>query len=259
MEVIIKEDYDALCQESAEIILRTLRKTPDLSLGLASGRTPLGVYKKLIQFYKQGRIDFSKVRIFNLDEFVGLGGRDSGSFSSFLRGNFLDHINIPEENIFLLDGRKTDLFTYTKEYEREIFRAGGIQLQILGVGVNGHIGFNEPGSSLGSRTRIKTLLPETRRYYQEIFGENIPSFSITLGIGTIMESKKILLLASGEEKSRIVKHALEGPITSEVPASILQMHPDVVCVLDNAAAKELSRKEYWQWIYDNKYLVGEEG
>jgi len=257
MEIIIKEDYDQTCEEAVTIIHQVWKKKNDLALGLPTGRTPIGVYKRLIELNRTGEIDFSRVVAFGLDEYLGLKKDHPQSFAYYMETNFYQHINIKKENIFLLEGTPDDINKHCQEYEEKIKSRGGIDLQILGIGRNGHIGFNEPSSSLSSRTRVKTLAEETVEANSRFFEDKdeVPRFCLTMGIGTIMESKMILLLASGEDKSEAVQKSMEGPVTASVPASILQLHPHAKIIIDQKAASRLTRKDYYQWVYGNKERV----
>lgn len=245
MEVVIRRDYEAVCDEAARLIAEALKARPSMVLGLATGKTPLGVYDRLVR----AKLDWSRARFFNLDEFYGVEPEAEFSFNSYLRRYFLNRINAREKNIHLL-GKCTG-----PEYEEQIRKAGGIDLQLLGIGMNGHIGFNEPGSSFLSRTRLKTLSEQTRRDHAGAFGglRKVPPFSMTMGIGTILEARRLLVLACGERKSKIVRAALEGPVTCMVPASAVQMHPDAVILLDAAAAKRLKLRRYWEFLARNKW------
>jgi glucosamine-6-phosphate deaminase len=253
MEIIIEPDYDALCDAAGAIVLGELSAKPDLVLGLATGKSPLGVYERL----RKRRSAFARVRFFNLDEFYGLGPGDADSFHGFLRRHFLDHVDHDPANVFLLRGDVADLEAAAAAVEEQIRAVGGIDLQLLGIGRNGHVGFNEPGSSLGSRTRPKTLEAGTREHYAPSMKGPVPEFALTMGIGTIMEARRLLLLASGRDKAEVVRRLVEGPITSEVPASALQMHPHATVVLDEAAASALKRRDYYRWVYENKWRVGQ--
>jgi glucosamine-6-phosphate deaminase len=259
MEIIIKEDYDQICEEAVKIIHRAWKKKNDLVLGLPTGRTPLGVYKRLIQLYQKEEIDFSSVVTFSLDEYLGLKENHPQSFAYYMKKNFYQHINLKRENIFCLKGNPEDIDRHCQEYEEKIKSVGGIDLQILGIGRNGHIGFNEPSSSLSSRTRVKTLAEETIEVNSRFFKDKneIPRFCLTMGIGTIMESKMIILLASGEDKSKAIQKSIEGPVTASVPASILQLHSQAKIIIDKKAASRLTRKKYYQWVYKNKEKVNE--
>lgn len=257
MEVIITSNYDEICQEAAKIIHHAWKRKNNLVLGLATGRTPLGVYKKIIELYQKGEIDFSRVIAFTLDEYLGLEEDHPQSFAYYMKKNFYHHINIKKENIFRLEGRPEDIETHCKEYEEKIKNLEGIDVQILGIGRNGHIGFNEPSSSLSSRTRIKTLARETIEDNARLFKnrEDIPKFCLTMGIGTVMDAKMIILLASGKNKSEAIFKCIEGPITASVPASVLQLHPQAKIIIDEEASSLLTRKDYYKWVYQNKERV----
>lgn len=257
MEVIIKNDYGQVCDEAVHLILQAWEKKNNLVMGLATGQTPLGVYKRLIDLYREGKIDFSQVVAFTLDEYLGLREDHPQSFAFYMENNLYRNINIKRGNIFRLSGFPSNVNDHCRDYEEKIKKFRGIDLQILGIGKNGHIGFNEPSSSFASRTRVKTLTWETingksRLYKQEA---DIPRYCLTMGIGTIMEAKVILLLASGKEKSRAIKEAIEGPVTASVPASILQFHPMGKIIIDEEAASLLSRKDYYRWVYEHKTQV----
>ncbi len=245
MLVIIKDDYDSVSREAARLIASRLRGKPDLVLGLATGGTPLGLYRELIRMHGEQATDFSKITTFNLDEYVGLAADHEQSYHRFMRENLLDHIGVSPRFVHIPDGMATEIDEHCQWYERQIAQAGGIDLQVLGIGANGHLAFNEPGSSLGSRTRVKTLTRKTREDNARFFGslENVPRYAITMGIGTIMEARELVLLASGEGKARAIEAAVEGPITAMVPASIVQMHPRAFVIVDRAAGAGL-RGEY---------------
>ena len=249
MLVVLKEDFENMSREAARIVAHAVRSRPSVVLGLATGATMLGLYQELARMHREQDLDFSRVVTFNLDEYVGLSNDHPQSFHYFMRRNFFDQVNIPPANIRIPEGTKRqDFEAYCASYEEAIRRAGGIDLQILGVGRDGHVGFNEPSSSLGSRTRLKTLSKETLEDNQRFFnaGEELPQCAITMGIGTIMEARRILILASGVAKARSVAKAIEGPITAAVTASALQLHPDVTFVLDEDAASELTHGEYYR-------------
>lgn len=242
MLVVVKDDYEAMSVEAAHMVAELVRKKPDCVLGLATGSTPLGLYKQLIRMHRQESLDFSKVTTFNLDEYVGLLPEHEQSYHHFMWENFFQHINIDRRNVFIPDGMASDIEAYCEWYESEIRKLGGIDLQILGIGANGHIAFNEPGSSLGSRTRIKTLSEKTRRDNARFFEsmKEVPKYAITMGIGTIMDSRCVLLLANGRSKAQAIKLTVEGPITAMVPASIVQMHRRATVIVDKEAASFLS-------------------
>ena len=250
MEIIIQPTPDAATEIGARIIARLLREKPDAVLGLATGSTPLPLYQKLIAM----NLDWSKVTTFNLDEYIGLPREHPQSYHSFMWENLFRHVNINPANIHIPDGNAADIPLFCASYEKQIKAAGGIDLQLLGIGSDGHIGFNEPTSSLASRTRIKTLTKQTRADNARFFGSenDVPQHVITMGIGTIMEARQNLLLAFGSNKARAISEAVEGPITSINPASVLQMHPVVKVCLDEPAAGQLQRADYYRWVYDNK-------
>lgn len=241
MLVIIKDDYAAVSREAGRLVANRLRKKPSLVLGLATGGTPLGLYRELIRMHGEDGVDFSKTTTFNLDEYLGLPPDHPQSYHRFMRENLFRHVNIPDRFIHVPDGMALDVEEHCHWYEDEIVRAGGLDLQVLGIGANGHLAFNEPGSSLGSRTRVKTLTQKTREDNARFFGalQEVPRYAITMGIGTIMEARELLLLASGERKAEAVRAAVEGPVTAMVPASIVQMHPRAFLVVDRAAAAGL--------------------
>lgn len=243
MEVVIKENYKEMSSLGADIVARVIRNKPRAVIGLATGNTPLGLYRELIRMHKDEGLSFSQVVTFNLDEYVGLREEHPQSYHCFINQNLLDHIDIRKENIHLLDGMAEDIELACAEYEKKIEEAGGIDLQILGIGSNGHIAFNEPGSSLGSRTRVKTLSEETVRDNARFFPwpEDVPRYAITMGIGTIMETRELILLANGEEKAGAVAMMIEGPITAMVPATVVQLHQKTTVIIERAAAGKLSR------------------
>jgi glucosamine-6-phosphate deaminase len=210
-------------------------------LGFATGSTPLGLYKELIRMHKEEGLDFSKVTTFNLDEYVGLPPSHNQSYHYFMYENFFNHVNINPRYIHIPHGMAKDIDAFCEWYENRIKEYGGIDLQILGIGANGHIAFNEPGSSLGSRVRIKTLTEKTRKDNTRFFKSlnEVPKYAITMGVGTVMDSKEILLVANGDGKAGAIKSAVEGPITAMCPASIVQLHRSVYVVLDKKAASKL--------------------
>ena len=250
MEIIIQPTSETASAITARIVARQLREKPNAVLGLATGSTPLLLYRELVRM----KLDWSRVTTFNLDEYVGLAADHPQSYHSFMRENLFQHLNIRPENIHIPDGLTKDIPAFCAHYEEKIGEAGGIDLQVLGIGTDGHIGFNEPTSSLASRTRIKTLTQQTRRDNARFFGseEAVPHHVITMGIGTIMDARQVVQLAFGANKARAIADAIEGPITSMNPASILQMHAVAKVVLDEAAASKLKRAEYYRWVYDNK-------
>ncbi len=254
MEVIISQDPCSASILAARLISRLISIKPDAVLGLATGSTPLNLYRELIRMHRVDGLDFSRVRTFNLDEYIGLPPDHPASYHSFMEKNFFHDVNIPPGNIHLPDGLASDVPLHCEAYEQAIRDAGGIDLQILGIGSDGHIGFNEPGSSLASRTRIKTLTPGTREDNSRFFGkpEDVPHHVITMGIGTIMESRILALLAFGEGKAKAVGEAVEGAISASNPATVLQLHPNAKIYLDESAASSLERIDYYKWVFQNK-------
>jgi glucosamine-6-phosphate deaminase len=250
MEIVIRETAESATGVAVRIIANLLRDKPRPVLGLATGSTPLLLYRTLIEM----NLDWSNVTTFNLDEYIGLPREHPQTYHTYMWENLFKHINISKDNIHLPDGNALDIPASCADYESRIRDAGGIDLQVLGIGTDGHIGFNEPTSSLASRTRIKTLSRRTREDNARFFGSEseVPHHVITMGIGTIMEARTNLLLAFGESKARAIAEAVEGPVASVNPASILQMHPAVKVCLDEAAASELKRADYYRWAYENK-------
>ena len=254
MEIIIQPNITAASRIGARLIAGQMRRKPASVLGLATGNSPIPLYAELARLHREENLDFARVRTFNLDEFIGLSPDHPGSYHVFMKAHLFDHINVPPAGIHIPDGLAADVEETCRRYEEEIRACGGIDVQVLGVGSDGHIGFNEPTSSLASRTRIKTLTDGTRRDNASGFGrpEDVPYHVLTMGIGTIMESRTCLLLAFGRKKAKAVAAMAEGPITAMVPASILQMHPRAVVLLDEEAAAALTRADYYRWVYDHK-------
>jgi glucosamine-6-phosphate deaminase len=250
MEIVIQPDSAAATQIAARLIARLVREKPDAVLGLATGGTPLSLYQELIKL----KLDWRKVTMFNLDEYVGISAQHPQSYHNFMRENFFRHINIAGKNTHIPDGMAEDIPAMCGRYEKKIRAAGGIDLQLLGIGANGHIGFNEPSSSLASRTRLKTLAPRTRRDNARFFGgeKNVPHHAVTMGIGTILEARHCLLLAFGWKKALAIAEAVEGPVTARNPASALQLHPKVTIFLDVASSSRLEMKNYYRNVYENK-------
>jgi glucosamine-6-phosphate deaminase len=254
MEVIIQPSAQEASLLAAKFVAREIRSNPETVLGLATGSTPLGLYRELVRMHREEGLDFSRVRSFNLDEYVGLGPEHPASYRVFMQENLFRHINIRLENTRIPDGLTADVPAFCTAYENAIREAGGIDLQILGIGTDGHIGFNEPSSSLASRTRIKTLSPRTRadnaRFFEE--PEAVPHHVITMGVGTILEARRIVLMGFGSAKSEALAAAIEGPISPLMPASALHLHPSTHVLLDEAAAARLQRAEYYRYVYANK-------
>lgn len=239
---MIRKDYDAISKEGARIVAELVRKKPDCVLGFATGSSPLGMYQELIRMHREDGLDFSKVTTFNLDEYVGLPPEHEQSYHYFMWENLFKHINVGPRHVNIPHGMADDIEGHCVWYEEQIEKCGGIDLQLLGIGGNGHIAFNEPGSSLGSRTRIKTLTEKTRQDNACFFDsmDQVPKYAITMGIGTIMDARKLLMLASGKAKANAIKNTTEGPISAMVPATIVQMHRHATLLIDEAAASSLS-------------------
>ena len=254
MEVIIQSSQEAASLLAAKMIAGLVRRKPSAVLGLATGSTPLGLYRELARMHREEGLDFQKVTTFNLDEYVGLAPGHPASYHHFMRENLFRHINVAPENTHIPDGLSCDIPATCEAYEASIRAAGGIDLQILGIGSDGHIGFNEPASSLASRTRIKTLTPRTRADNAPFFaqGEEVPHHVITMGIGTILETRQVLLLGFGLKKAEALAAAIEGPVSPMVPASALHFHPRAHVILDETAATRLERTDYYRHVFDNK-------
>jgi glucosamine-6-phosphate deaminase len=254
MEVIISENYESMSRLGADIIRQQLLHKPNSVLGLATGSTPVGTYKELVRLHREEGLDFSQVVTFNLDEYLGLPPSHQQSYRYFMDQNLFKHVNVPPGNIHVPYGHAESVMDFCAWYEDQIKNLGGIDIQILGIGGDGHIAFNEPGSSLGSRTRLKTLTEQTIKDNARFFAnaDEVPRFAITMGVGTIMEAKRIILLASGKSKAAIIAEAIEGPITAQVSASVLQMHREVVVIVDADAGSKLKRADYYRWIFEQK-------
>lgn len=254
MEIVIQPTDQAASFIGANIVANLVREKPDCVLGLATGSTPLVMYRELVRMHREDGLDFSSVTTFNLDEYVGLDPRHPQSYHAFMWENLFNHINISPDRVHIPDGQAKDIPNFCRDYEESIRQIGGIDLQVLGIGSEGHIGFNEKTSSLASRTRIKTLTEQTRRDNARFFGspENVPMHVITMGVGSIMDCRQVLLLAFGAAKAEAIANAVEGPITSMNPASMLQLHPTAKVLLDEPAASRLTLTEYYRWVYDHK-------
>lgn len=258
MLLVLKANSDELGREAARIVANAVRRNPALRLGLATGSTMLGMYHELVRLHRQEKLDFSRVVTFNLDEYLGLSASHPQSFRYFMQQDFFAHVNAAPANIHIPDGSiKGNYQQYCASYEQTICDAGGIDLQVLGIGRNGHVGFNEPTSSLGSRTRLKVLSKETIEDNRKFFaaGEEIPQCAITMGIGTILEARKIILLATGAAKAVAVAKSIEGPIASAVSASALQLHPEVTFIVDEQAASQLTQREYYRQVLELTALL----
>lgn len=241
MRIYKTKDYEEMSKKAASIIAAQVIAKPNCVLGLATGSTPIGAYKKLVEWYENGDLDFSEVTTVNLDEYKGLPKENDQSYYYFMNDNLFNHVNINKERTFLPDGTQTDSEVACKKYEEIVRSVGGADLQLLGMGHNGHIGFNEPSDIFEKNTHCVDLAESTIQANKRFFASeaDVPRQAYTMGIGTIMSAKKILIVISGEEKAETVKKAFFGPITPQVPASILQLHPDVVVVADEAALSKV--------------------
>jgi len=254
MEVIIRPDEADAARLVARLVARQLRQKPDSVLGLATGRTMERVYAELTRMHRKEGLDFSLCRTFNLDEYVGLAPTDPQSYRRFMGEQLFSKVNIDIRNTHLPHGQAPDLKAECLRYENLIRSVGGIDLQVLGIGESGHIGFNEPLSALQSRTREKALTPVTLAQNAPLFGPDreMPTHGITMGVGTILESRRCVLLAAGEAKAAVIAKAVEGPITAMISASALQLHPCCQVIVDEAAARDLKATDYYRWIFENE-------
>lgn len=250
MKVVILKDAAAVATYGADIFCKQLKQKSNSVLGLATGSTPLAMYQELIDRNGRGEVTFAQASSFNLDEYLGLANDHPQSYRHFMNVNLFDHIDIDKANTHVPAGDAKDPHAACEQFEQALADIGGIDVQLLGIGRNGHIGFNEPSSSLASRTRIKTLTSATVDDNSRFFkaDEYQPTLSITMGIGTILESKKTVLLATGAAKAEAIQATVEGPVTAACPASALQLHPDAVIIIDEAAASKLSDIEFYKRI-----------
>ncbi len=255
MRIVVCESPEQVAEVAADESIEYLglacastAKNPESTvLGLATGSTPLGLYQKWIERFRSGEISFRNVVSFNLDEYCGVPPEDPQSYHYFMQGNLFKHIDILPQNTHIPHTNSDDLPASAEAYEIAIAQAGGIDLQILGIGSEGHIGFNELGSSFSSATRVKTLTSKTRQDNARFFAslEQVPKMAITMGLGTIMNARAVLLLATGLHKAQTIRDTVEGPVTAMVPASILQFHPNATLILDAAAASKLAHLDYY--------------
>ena len=254
MEVVICSTFDEISKAAAAVVAKVVRDKPDAVLGLATGSTPLGLYKELIRMHKKEGLDFSHVTTFNLDEYVGLTPDHDQSYHYFMNENLFKHINIDSQNVHVPSGTTDDYQAFCQWYEDRIDDCGGIDVQVLGIGSDGHVGFNEPGSSLMSRTRVKTLTRQTIEDNARFFDkpEDVPIYAATMGVGTILDADKILLLANGANKAKPIADAVEGPLSSMCTASALQLHHDSTVFVDSDAAGGLKMREYYEWVQAKK-------
>ncbi|HHW46856.1 MAG TPA: glucosamine-6-phosphate deaminase [Clostridiales bacterium] len=270
MDIIIRENYEQMSKYAAQIIANVVRTKPNCVLGLATGSTPIGTYRELVRMHREEGLDFSEVTTFNLDEYLGVGidldkpYHLDQSYARFMYEELFKHINIKKENIHIPDGLTTNPNEHCKWYEEQIKKAGGIDLQLLGIGRDGHWGFNEPGSSLGSRTRVVALTEQTLNDNYEAFYKKanisrseMPHFAITMGIGTILEARNILMIANGAGKADVVAKCLEGPVTSQITSSAIQLHSGgITVVLDKEAASKLKNIDYYRHVETLKHQYG---
>ncbi len=252
MRVIIEPNYEKLSQWAADYVVSRINEAKPTAekpfvLGLPTGSSPIGMYQALVKANKEGKVSFKHVLTFNMDEYVGLPESHPESYHSFMAKNLFDHIDCPKENIHILNGNAPDLAAECAHYEQMIEEAGGIDLFIGGIGPDGHIAFNEPGSSLTSRTRVKTLTTDTRIANSRFFGgdpENVPLHALTVGVGTVMSAKEVLILCNGHNKAKALQAAVEGPVTQMWTISALQMHQHGIIVCDEPATDELKVGTY---------------
>jgi len=254
MEVLIRDAAETGCILGAKIIASVVREKPDAVLGLATGRTPLRLYQELIRLHRDERLDFSRVTTFNLDEYVGLPPTHPQSYRFFMQENLFRHINIDVARTHVPNGIAPDLHAECRSYEDRIAAAGGIDIQLLGLGRNGHIGFNEPTGSLRSRTWVKILSEQTLKDNSEVFGsvEAMPKHALTMGIGTILDARRCLLLAFGPAKTRATACMIEGPLSAICPGSALQLHPRATVIIDESSAAGLHYADHYRWIDKHK-------
>jgi glucosamine-6-phosphate deaminase len=254
VEVVIQPDGDAVARVVADAIERLVLSKPNAVLGLATGSSPLGVYTELVRRHRAGTITFGRVTAFLLDEYIGLPPGHPESYRAFINQHFSDLVDIDPVNVHVPDGHASDVGAACTDYEVQIRTGGGIDLQLLGIGADGHLGFNEPTSSLASRTRVKTLTEQTRADNRRFFDDRdvVPRHVVTQGIGTILEARHLVLIAIGESKAEPVARAVEGPVASMCPASAIQLHPHATVVVDEAAAAHLALAGYYRATFANK-------
>jgi len=254
MEVIIRPDTDTAAGLTASIIADAIRAKPNLVLGLATGRTMERLYARLAQMHADEGLSFAQVHTFNLDEYIGLAPEDKHSYRHYMNQHLFNKVDIDINNTHLPNGIAENIDEECEDYEHLITQCGGIDLQILGIGNTGHIGFNEPLSAMYSRTRAKALTPKTVQQNAPLFDNpsDMPRRAITMGVGTILESRRCIMLVTGKTKAEIIAKAVEGPVTSMISASALQMHPKCTVIVDQPAAKNLQQIEYYQWLFQNE-------
>jgi glucosamine-6-phosphate deaminase len=253
MEVVIRQ-HDQQCGVTAADIIADAVTSGATTLGLATGSSPLSVYRELIRRHRKAGLSFAGAQAFLLDEYVGLPPSHPQSYAHVIRAEFTNHIDIDSERVHSPNGVADDIFAAAKEYDALIAASGPVDVQLLGIGANGHIGFNEPGSSLGSRTRVKTLTEQTRHDNARFFTgiDEVPRHVITQGLGTICEARHLVLIATGGHKAEAIAAAVEGPVTASCPASVLQLHPHVTVVIDEAAAGQLKNADFYRYALKHK-------
>ncbi len=241
MKIHVYESAQAIGQAAAALFAAQVLAKPNSVLGLATGSTPVPTYREMARLYEQGAVDFSGVTTFNLDEYLGLERSHAQSYYHFMQENLFQHINVPQERIHVLKGTAPDPEQECLDYEEAIRAAGGIDLQILGIGNNGHIAFNEPDTVFSTQTRVVNLTESTIQANQRFFAsaDEVPRQAVSMGIGSIFRARRILLIATGEQKAGAVRAMIHGPVDPQCPASILQLHPDTVVLLDRGAARDL--------------------
>ena len=254
MEIVIAPNYDEMSKQAAAVVADVLNTKPNAVIGMATGSTPLGLYQELVRMHLEDGLDFAQVTTFNLDEYVGLKPDHPQSYHWFMHEHFFQHVNMSPGNTYIPSGTTSNYHAFCQWYEQRIEECGGIDLQILGIGSDGHIAFNEPGSSLSSRTRLKTLAKQTIDDNARFFDspDDVPIYAITMGVGTILEARQLLLLASGENKATAVAQMIEGPVTCMITASALQLHPSTQIYLDGPAAGQLKMRDYFEWVQRKK-------
>ena len=241
MQIHIVKSPELAAEAAATLIAAAILENPDLVLGLPTGSSPLGAYRALIRMHREGLLDFSKVATYNLDEYVGLDGTHEQSYRRFMDENLFEHVNIPRENTHVPSGVGPDPERNARDYEAAILSAGGIDLQFMGIGRNGHIGFNEPSDSFADKTAVIALSPSTVEANKRFFAsaDDVPKTAVSMGVGTILRARRALLLATGRDKAEAIRGMVNGPVTPMLPASALRFHPNCVAILDEAAASLL--------------------
>lgn len=254
MEVIIQDSQEHAADMVAKLIAKALQDKPNMVLGLATGRTMEMLYARLARMHAEEGLDFSLAATFNLDEYIGLPPEDKHSYRYYMNEHLFSKVNIDPRNTYLPNGVAPDIEAECAKYEATIREYGGIDLQLLGIGASGHIGFNEPLSAMHSRTRAKALMPLTVAQNSPLFDnpEDMPRRAVTMGVGTILDARRCLLLATGKSKAAIIAKALEGPVTSMISATALQLHPKCIVIVDEEAAADLQHIDYYRWVFNNE-------